>query len=249
MNVALRKFWIGSVRLAAVGCVAACLWSGTRADEELDERIKLRITTRMAGQVTLNLQEFDVQVFNAVATLSGSVASVGEKRHVERLVKGGVGVEDVRNNLIIRPAQRGELGIQSDVSVLLERRTKFRDKPIEASVSGTEVTLTGETDRALDSLDAENLAAGVAGVTRVINRIKVVGPAASNPDVADRVLSILVNPLTFGVVRDLAIEVKDGVVTLSGAVEREADRDDAARLALSVPGVTAVNNQLVVLGR
>jgi osmotically-inducible protein OsmY len=229
--------------------MAACLFSGARADEELDERIRLRITTRMAGQVTLNLQEFDVQVFNGVATLIGSVASVGERRHVERLVKGVVGVEDVRNNLIIRPAQRGELGIQSDISVLLERRTKFREKPIEASVTGTEVTLTGETDRALDSLDAENLAAGVAGVTRVINRIQLVGPASSNPDVAERVRSILVNPLTFGVVRDLSVEVKDGIVTLSGMVEREGDWDDAARLALSVPGVTAVNNQLVIVGR
>ncbi len=249
----------GALRLAAIaGCCLSAALAPLRAapqtpvesGAEMDDRIALRITSRMAGQVSLNLEGFEVQVSNSVVTITGSVASVGEKRHVERLVNGVVGVAAVRNNLTIRPTDRGDLGIRSDVDVLLERRTRFRDNPITATVNGTEVTLSGKTDRALDRLDAEDLTARVSGVTRVINNIEVTGPAASKPDVAARVLSLLVNPLTFGVARDLDVQIDDrGVVILAGSVERESDRVDAGRLALTVPGVTAVDNRLIARGR
>lgn len=41
-------------------------------------------------------------------------------------------------------------------------------------------------------------------------------------------------------------EVKDGVATLTGTVDSEADRDLATRIAMSVKGVTDVRNSLVV---
>lgn len=44
----------------------------------------------------------------------------------------------------------------------------------------------------------------------------------------------------------LTVEVKDGVVTLKGTVDKEKARQKAEKLAKKVKGVRAVNNQLQV---
>lgn len=47
----------------------------------------------------------------------------------------------------------------------------------------------------------------------------------------------------------LGVEVKEGVVTLTGAVEKEKAREKAERLTKKVKGVKGVVNQLVVKPR
>jgi hyperosmotically inducible protein len=45
---------------------------------------------------------------------------------------------------------------------------------------------------------------------------------------------------------NLKIEVKDGVVTLDGKVEKDNQKSKAEKLAKKVQGVKSVNNQIVV---
>ena len=44
----------------------------------------------------------------------------------------------------------------------------------------------------------------------------------------------------------LKVDVSQGVVTLSGTVEEEKQKDRAAKLAKKIPGVKSVKNDLVV---
>jgi osmotically-inducible protein OsmY len=46
--------------------------------------------------------------------------------------------------------------------------------------------------------------------------------------------------------RDVEVDVDDGAVTLRGLVEVAAQRERAQRIAMAVPGVTGVENQLRV---
>ncbi|MDD3765341.1 MAG: BON domain-containing protein [Nevskiales bacterium] len=48
---------------------------------------------------------------------------------------------------------------------------------------------------------------------------------------------------------EIQTDVKDGVVTLSGAVETDVDRDLAVEIAKGVRGVKSVNNELTVDGK
>ncbi len=48
---------------------------------------------------------------------------------------------------------------------------------------------------------------------------------------------------------EIETDVKDGVVTLSGAVETDVDRDLAVEIAKGVRGVKSVNNELTVDGK
>ncbi|HET6372321.1 MAG TPA: BON domain-containing protein [Candidatus Polarisedimenticolia bacterium] len=220
-----------------------------RADAAADERIQQRILTRLAGQVTLHLEELQVDVKDGVAHLSGSTGSIGETQSVERIVRSIVGVATVVSDLTVRPRGSSESMITQEVRRLLDRRTRFKTSPIEVDVAGTEVTLSGKVQRGIDRLDAETIAAGITGVTRVVNNLEIASAGTSTAEeIRKKTLAILTNPLTFGLVRKLAIEVSGGTVTLTGVVSRDQDRLEAERLTLAVPGVTSVDNRIEVEG-
>jgi len=220
-----------------------------RPDAASDDLVKQRITTRLAGQVTLHLELLQLDVADGVAQLSGTAASIGEVQTLSRIVGGVVGVNTVINNVTVRPSARSADDLGQEIRRKLDRRPRFQASPISVEVMGGDVTLAGKVDRGLDRLDAEMIAASVAGVARIINRIEVIGSGSTPPEeIRKRVLSILTNPLTFGVIRGLQVTVAGGTVTLSGTAPREPDREEAERLALGVPGVAQVVNQITVLG-
>ena len=74
------------------------------------------------------------------------------------------------------------------------------------------------------------------------------GGNAPPEEIRKRVVSILTNPLTFGLIRGLEVSVEAGTVTLRGTVQRQAESEEAERLALGVPGVVQIDNQLTILG-
>lgn len=221
-----------------------------RADSAADDRLRQLVQMKLANQVSLHIETLGVRVEDQNVRLAGSVASIGEKLRAERIVGGIVGVGGITNELSVRKSDRSEIAIAQDVQRHLGTRVRFRRTPIQVTVSGTEVTLGGVADRGVDRLDAEEIAANVQGVTQVVNNIQV-KTAGAIPDesIRNRVLGVLTNPLTFGLIRNPEVTVEEGTVTLRGTIVREADRLEAERLTLSVPGVSSVVNLLTVAGR
>jgi osmotically-inducible protein OsmY len=223
-------------------CASLC-----RADAEQDRRLEERLRMRFTGQVALHVESLGIEVQEGVVHLSGTVGSLGEKVRAERLPGAIVGVQEVVSDLVIRKTDRSELAIAQEVQQLLARPTRFRKPPLQVTVVGTEVTLGGLVDRALDRIDAEEIAQEALGVTRVHNNIQIRNESSlTNESLRTRVLGILTNPLTFGVVRHLEVTVDQGMVTLEGRVSLEPERREAERLTLSVPGVMGVVNQIKV---
>ena len=216
------------------------------ADDAADQRIRQRVLNRLEGQVSLNIDGLDVRVVDGHVTISGSVGSVGEIAAVNRIVGGVSDVRSVRNELAVRQSARSQADLEQEARRELDLRPRFRT--LEARASGGVVTLTGQVDRAIDLVDAEAIVGGIDGVTEVVNQIEILRGPESPEEILTRVESILRNPLTFGVIRDLSVGIQDGIVTLQGAAVSARDRLEAERLTLSVPGVGGVNNQIVVVG-
>lgn len=216
------------------------------ADPAEDQRIKDRVKNRLEGQVSLSIEGLEIEVVNGEVVISGSVGSIGEIDTVRRIVNGVSDVRYVRTNLSVRASGRSQADIEQEVRKVLDRRQRFR--ALEVRASGGEVTLTGQVDRAIDQYDAEVIVASVSGVTKVVNQIEILRGQDTPEEILARVESILRNPLTFGVVRDLSVSLDDGIVTLQGVAASDKDRLEAQRLTLSVPGVGGVNNQIVVTG-
>jgi len=236
---------------SALAILAIMMAPGARGYAAADDaRVLERIEFRLAGQVNLSLQNSTMGVLDGIVTLAGSVGSVGERERVVRLVSGIVGVRGVISELTVRQSSRPDAGIEQEIKSLLMRRPRFRGAPISVVVAGGVARLAGDVERALDRLDAGLIAAEVEGVLSVENGIRVLTEGLIAPDfILDRVRGILTNPLTFGVIRDLEIEVDPaGIVVLRGTALQPSHRDEAERLVLSVPGVAGVRNGIELLG-
>ncbi len=123
---------------------------------------------------------------------------------------------------------------------------------INVDTKGGVVTLTGVVMTQANKEQAERIARNTEGVTRVINNVTVemegeyagagVGMSASD-------LAILSKIKTRYVAEDVTgakVEVRDGVVTLTGNVENAQIRGRAENIARATSGVKNVNNMIEV---
>jgi hyperosmotically inducible protein len=118
-------------------------------------------------------------------------------------------------------------------------------------VDGDTVTLVGQVTRPTLKSDAEGVVKHIEGVDRVNNEIEVL-PLSPNDDRIRMAVyrAVYSQPdlqmYSLRAVPPIHIIVKNGNVTLEGAVAREADRNVAGIQANGVPGVFSVKNNLTV---
>jgi BON domain-containing protein len=120
---------------------------------------------------------------------------------------------------------------------------------LEFTVNGGEVTLEGQVVRPIIKDDAEAVVKKLAGVTRVVNNIEVLPPSPMDSEIRRAEYRAIfsdetLNRYSMGSVPSIHIIVDNGHVTLTGIVDREADRSLANLRANSVPGVFSVTNDL-----
>ncbi len=126
------------------------------------------------------------------------------------------------------------------------------DIAVEDSVATLEGTVSDPGERAL----AEEIAAGVDGISTVVNRIRVEPPASKQPvagppvdcladdaALADRVTTQLYwHRATHGMQVD--VSARDGTVTLRGQAADPQQAELARLIAVNTCGVKRVDNQL-----
>jgi hyperosmotically inducible periplasmic protein len=118
-------------------------------------------------------------------------------------------------------------------------------------VDGANVTLYGEVTRPTIKSDAERVVKKIEGVQQVTNNIEVL-PLSPNDDKIRRDVyrAIYGQPgldmYALRAVPTIHIIVKNGNVTLVGAVANEGDKTRAEIAAKGVPGVFSVKNELLV---
>ena len=144
-----------------------------------------------------------------------------------------------------------------DATILAKVKSKLTADPeinpfkINVDVENSVVRLSGVVVKETTRTEAESLAENTVGVRRVINDIKVgrrsLGERWDDTTIATKVKSKItadpdLNPF------NITVEVQDGVVTLFGRVESEANRAEAERLARDTDEVIGVKNLLEVEG-
>ena len=121
---------------------------------------------------------------------------------------------------------------------------------VSASVEDGIVTLTGTVGLYQDKLDAAKKVKKLANVTGVRNDIVVAGETVPDSQLQQKLAKKLAYDRvgyydnTFNY---LALNVKDGVVTLSGDTVRDVPKDSALAIVAGTPGVKDVVNDITVL--
>ena len=122
---------------------------------------------------------------------------------------------------------------------------------LEYKVDGQTVTLVGQVTRPTLKSDAENVVKRIEGVEKVDNQIEVL-PLSPDDDRIRRAVYIALarspqlDRYFMQAVAPIRIIVKNGNVTLEGAVANKGDSDIASITAKGVPGSFSVTNHLRV---
>ena len=126
----------------------------------------------------------------------------------------------------------------------------FDNLAYQVQPDGT-VILQGYTVRPTTKSDAENAVKRIEGVEKVVNNIDVL-PTSPNDDQIRRAVyraiygNDVLSQYALRAVPTIHIIVKNGNVTLEGAVARQMDKQVAEMQAKSVSGVFSVTNNLKV---
>ncbi len=122
---------------------------------------------------------------------------------------------------------------------------------LQFNVSGDSVTLSGAVTDPVVKSDAGNVVKRIAGVKTVTNDIEVLPLSPMDWQIRRAEVRAIyryadLGRYAMGAIPSIHIIVKNGHVTLDGAVDSEMDRNMAGIRANSVPNVFSVTNHLVV---
>ena len=192
-------------------------------------------------------QAIAVSADDGAVTLRGTVGSVREKREAGKASARVYGVTEVSNELQVRmldSSRRDDAELRGDVlqSLMLDSLVPMT---VDAKVRDGFVTLTGTAKWQYQRDEAEFLTASVPGVSGIKNDITL----TSMPDGRD-----IKNDISDAFRRSAKLDADElsvdtpsyGTVILAGAVSSWAEHDEAVAAAWSAPGVTEVDDRIVV---
>ena len=217
----------------------------TRTDEDIQREVQLEL--KWDARVSPN--EVGVAVKNGVVTLGGWVDSFSKKWAAERAALRVRGVRAVVNEIEVRidPAnQLTDVGIAEAVNRALELDSLVPDDAVKVSVSGGWITLRGEVDWEYERREAERVVRNLVGVKGVTNFITVRPRRGPSPDeLKKNIENALIRSAETDAER-ITVTTEGHKVILRGTVRSWAERQEAERVAWSAPGVTEVENRIII---
>jgi osmotically-inducible protein OsmY len=215
----------------------------TRTDEE----IQRDVLEELKWDSRVQPNEIGVAVKDSIVALTGWVDSYLKKISAEEAAHRVPGVKAVVNDIEVRlpgSAERTDADLAKAVIDALKWDAAIPADKIDVTVSKGWVTLKGEVDYAFHKREAERVVERIAGVKGVTNLI-VVRSHPSPTDLKERIEQALIRNAETDA-RNITVEVQGSKVILRGTVRSYAEKVAAEETAWESPGVTDVENDIVV---
>ena len=212
----------------------------------IDRHLQERVLAALEQEPGVDAAQIGVSVLDGVVTLQGVVPTFRQKWLAERAARHLLSVRAVANDLEVAHPDiaTGDAAIAQAVANAIEWDDVVPIGRVKATVRHGWVTLSGTTTWRFQRTAAERAAGRVAGVKGVANSI-VVEAQIIVRDLQTRIEAALRQAAERDA-QGIAVEAHDGIVVLSGTVHSAGERDAAERAALSAPGVSRVDDRLIV---
>lgn len=212
-----------------------------------DIELKRDVENELKWEPSVNEAHIGVSVKEGIVTLTGHVPNYAEKYGAEKAAKRVFGVRAVADELDVKitlGAKRSDEDIAHACVNALKHNALVPDEKIKVIVNTGRVTLEGEVEWHFQEEAALNAVRYLTGVLGVTNSIKI-KTRVSPTDVKDKIKAAFHRSAEIDA-RKIDIESHDGKVILKGSVRSWAERDEAQEAAWAAPGVTAVENNILV---
>jgi len=214
-----------------------------RSDNEIERDVK----AELEWDPDLDATDIAVSVKKGVVTLTGFVKSYLDKYEAEAAVKRVAGVVGVANDLEVRVPhvdERPDPEIARDAVAAIKSQLPVSSQNIKVIVNNGWVTLEGNVEWQYQKNTAENAVRRLKGVRGVINAIAV-KPQVQPSDIKRKIQEAFKRNAELDANR-ITVETNGSEVVLKGTVRSWIEREEAERVAWSAPGVTKVEDHIVV---
>jgi len=245
--------------LALMAVVSTVLITSTSVRAaDTDSRIESSAAKSYTFKTYLKDDSIKIDSKEGVVTLTGTVADASHKSMAENTMASLPGVKSVDNELLIngeQPAEHSDAWITAKVkTTLLFHRNVSATGTTVYTLDGV-VTLQGEASSMAQKELTTEYAKDIDNVKDVNNEMTVAKtPAAPDATIGDKIddasitaevkSSLLSHHSTSAL--HTGVTTTDGVVTLSGIAQNDAEKSLVTKLATDINGVTSVINNMTI---
>lgn len=214
----------------------------------IDADIQRTVLEELKGDARVHAYEIGVSVKDGVVTLFGYVDSYVKKLAAQEAALRVHGVRAIANDIQVRLP--GE-GVRNDTDLARAARETLQwdvEVPadrLKVTVSNGWVTLDGEVEYVFQKQAAERAIKHMVGVSGVSNLV-VVKPRMTPQNLQQEIERALLRNAQIDA-RNIQVEVQGSKVILRGTVSSYAEQAAAASAAWAQPGITDVENLIVVI--
>lgn len=212
-----------------------------------DTQLRRDVLDELQWEPSVDANQIGVTAKEGIVALTGMVKTFGEKLAAERVAKRVYGVKAVANDIQVHVPgvlERTDQEVAEAALHALKWDAFVPDDQITVTVRDGRIILEGTVDSQYDKDAAACAIRNLVGVKEVVNSI-VVEAEASPGEIKELIESAFMRSAELDA-RRIAVEVRGGKVVLRGNVSSCAEEEKASQAAWAAPGVTEVDNQLVV---
>ena len=212
-----------------------------------NDDLRLDVAAELSWDPKVDGKAVAVSADDGAVTLRGTVGSFRGKREAGKATARVYGVTEISNELqvqVLDGRRRADADLRGDVlqALMLDSHVPMT---VDAQARDGYVTLTGAAPWQYQRDEAEFLTASVPGVLGIKNDITLTS-TPDGRDIRDGVSEAFRRSAKLDA-DELSVDTtSDGSVILAGAVSSWAEHDEAVAAAWSAPGVTEVDDRIVI---
>jgi len=212
-----------------------------------DMQLQRDVIDELRWDPAVGRAEIGVAAKDGVVTLSGEVDTFAQKYAAEHAATRVGGVRAVAEELTVKlptATERSDTDLAHAAVTALRWDVEVPDDRVTVRVEDGWIALEGTVEwqyQRTAAVRALRYLTGVKGLTNLIT----VKPRASAPDVRAKIETALKRSAELDAQR-IQVEASNGTVRLTGNVRSWAERNDAEQAAWSAPGVSKVEDRLLV---
>jgi osmotically-inducible protein OsmY len=214
-----------------------------RSDSEIERNVK----EELQWDPDLDASDIAIAVRSGVVSLTGFARSYTDKYEAEAAAKRVAGVVGVANDIEVRmPSvdERPDPDIARDAVAAIKAQLPISWENLKVVVKSGWVTLEGAVEWQYQKSTAETAVRRIKGVKGVINSITL-KPRARPQEIKKKIEDAFKRNAEVDANR-IQVEADGSEIILKGTVRSWMEREEAERVAWSAPGITAVEDRIVV---